>query len=446
MEEKATYLSKDIVPMEALNGSIFLYRSWSGKTLGERHKSFNDFIDLKKINGVHSYQRTLTTKVNPIIKIAHTWADEDKDCLNFGSQDYLGLGNHAEIKKTAHETIDKYGLNAGGSPVLSGKNSSTLKLERKIAEILGTGQTLLFSSGWMACFGAVVGLVSHKDTIVMDMFSHNSLDVGAKYATDKVYKFKHNSVEDLEKKLERARKDNPSNGLFVIIESLYSMNADSPDVGAMLALVEKYEAIMIIDICHDFGNLGTEGLGALENSGYGKYLDRLVIVGSLSKTLVTTGGFISGPRCIRTQLEGFAPSYTFATAISPLNCEVAHKALEICFSEEGKQLRDSLKSKAIYAIDILNKAGFITSGVPCAIVPVLIGDVRLARLVSRDVSINGLSANLVEFPAVPIEKSLIRLQLMENIPRENIAMAVEILSNSIKASQTILIDSQINAI
>jgi hypothetical protein len=110
MEEKATYLSKDIVPIEALNGSSFLYRNWIGKTLKERFTPFLDYTNLMKLNGVFPFGRTLISKVGNKINVGNTHADETLSCINFGSQDYLGLSQHPDVIQAAKDTIDEYGL------------------------------------------------------------------------------------------------------------------------------------------------------------------------------------------------------------------------------------------------------------------------------------------------------------------------------------------------
>lgn len=446
MEEKATYLSKDIVPMEALNGSSFLYRNWIGKSLKERFSPFINYTNLMKINGVFPFGRTLISKVGNKINVGNTHADENLSCINFGSQDYLGLSQHPDVIQAAKDTIDEYGLHSAGSPVLSGRNRIFNQLERKIAEYVGTDQALAYTGGWTACFGAVAGMVSHKDSIVMDMFVHNSLDVGAKYATEKVYKFKHNNIEDLEKKLMFCRNANDTNGLFIIIESLYSMNSDSPDLTAVLELAVKYDAIVFLDMAHDFGSDGANGRGLLDEIDFEKFKERIVVLGTFSKNFGTTGGFVAGPSFIRTQLEVFSPTFTFTNSLTPMQCGIALKCMEIVFSPKGDELRKTLLQKVNLAIEEFNKKGFTTKGKPSAIIPVLIGDSRLARILSRETNVKGLVTNLVEFPAVPKDGSILRFQMMATMSDELIIEAAEILYESILVSQTILIDSQINAL
>jgi 7-keto-8-aminopelargonate synthetase-like enzyme len=438
--------TSDEIDISALLGGSFLYRVPKGKSLAERYSPFNRYVDLLKLNGVYPFGRVATSKLGEEMYISNTWADEDKPCINFGSQDYLGLSNHPAVLQAAKDSIDKYGINAGGSPVLGGQNILTSKLGKKIAAALKVEQAHIFPNGWSACFGAIAGLVTARDCIVMDMLMHNSSDVAAKYATEQVYKFKHNDLADLEKKLKFWRDRNSDGGLFVVVETLYSMNSDGPDMNGVYDLCLQYEAILIVDIAHEFGCMGEDGLGLMSDILNHKNKDNLVLTGSTSKVMASIGGFVAGPRSIRQQIEIFSPSFTFATGISPTSCSVALKALEIIFSEEGKERRRNLMSRIQYTIDELNKRGFITNGYPSPIIPVLIGDARLARLLCREVLTMGLIANLIEFPAVPRNRSIIRIQMMGEMSEEHILQACNIMYEAIVKVQNVLLNAKMDAI
>ena len=435
----------DNIDISALLGGSFLFRAPKGKTLEERYKPFNQYVDLLKLNGVYPFSRTVASKLGSEVYLSNTWADEDKPCLNFGSQDYMGMTSHPKVIQAAKDAIDQFGVTSGGTPVLGGRNLLTNKLEKKLAEVLHMEQAQVFASGWSACFGAIAGLVTHKDYIVMDMLMHNSSDVAANYATEYVYKFKHNDLEDMEKKLRFCTERVGTGGIFVLIESLYSMNSDGPDLPAVYELCKKYQAILIIDVAHDFACMGEEGRGLLETINLKEAKD-IVIMGSTSKTLCNPGGFVAGPRTIRQQIEIFSPSYTFASSISTISCAVILQALEIAFSDEGKEIRKKLLHNITFAISELNKKGFMTNGIPSPFVPVLIGDSKLARLLSREILSMGLVANLIEFPAVPRNMSIIRFQMMGGMTEEQILQAVDIMHKGIIKAQNILLNVKMEAI
>ena len=143
------------IDVEALLGGSFLFRSPKGRSLEERYKPFNQYVDLLKLNGVYPFSRTVASKLGPEVYLTNTWADEDTPCLNFGSQDYMGMTSHPLVIQAAKDAIEKYGVTSGGTPVLGGRNTLTNKLEKKIAEVLHMEQAQVFASGWSACFGAI---------------------------------------------------------------------------------------------------------------------------------------------------------------------------------------------------------------------------------------------------------------------------------------------------
>jgi 7-keto-8-aminopelargonate synthetase-like enzyme len=229
--------------------------------------------------------------------------------------------------------------------------------------------------------------------------------------------------------LDKCRKADNMNGLFIVTESLFSMNSDSPDLRRLMELAHKYEAIVIIDTAHDLGVIGKTGLGALETIDI-QYSKNLVICGAFSKAFGTNGGFVAGPAEIRKQLVIMTPTYIFSTGASPLQCHIAGKSLDLIFSEQGEQLRLKLKELVVYAVKKFKKNGFTLIGKPTQIIPVLIGNERIARMIFKETFSQGLMINLVEFPAVPKGKAIFRFQLMATHKKTDIDKAIKILRNA----------------
>jgi 7-keto-8-aminopelargonate synthetase-like enzyme len=422
---------------KAMGGSALDFYKISGKTLQERHKSLNDYGSLLEEHGVSFIaNRVLTSLVSTSIT-AEIGGLEEKEYLNFSSQDYLGLSQNEEVKDAARQAIYEFGVHTASSPILSGRNKLVEKLEERLASLVGMDQSLLFPVGWGACFGAISALVSQNDHLILDGLSHNSLQVGSNYSTKNIHKFRHNDTEHLEALLKRIRETNASTGIFVVIESLYSMNSDMPDLKKVLNLTKQYEAILILDIAHDFGAMGTSGLGILESIG-DERPDNLVLVGAFSKSFASNGGFVAGPASIRRRIIVFAPTYTFTNGISPMQCSIAHKCAEIIFSERGDQLRKKLMENILYAWQEFGQYGFHVNGIPSPIIPVVIGDEALTRIMSRENVKTGLLANISEFPAVPRRKAIFRFQMMSNHSFEEIRKGVQILEQSRKSALEIL--------
>ena len=425
------------VYLKALEESVLDYLKVKGKTLVERYQPFLDYTALRDKFGVLSFaNRVLTSPVSPYVdaEISH---NKSLRYLNFSSQDYLGLAQNEEVKKAGRDVIDEYGVHTAAAPVLTGRNKLTEELEYKLAKVLNTEQCLLFPTGWGACFGAIAALITENDQLIIDGLSHNSLQVAAKYATPNIHKFRHNDLEYLEKLLKTCRAKGPETGVFIVIESLYSMNSDAPDLQAVLDLAIKYEAILIIDIAHDFGAMGERGLGLLETI-QDKDRQNVVLCGSFSKSFATNGGFVAGPEIIRSQIIAFSYSYTFSNGISPIQCAIALKCFEKIFSDEGEKLRNKLNENINFAIRKFRENDFCTIGTPSPIVPVFIGEESFGRLITRENTKRGLLVNLAEFPAVPKGKSIFRFQLMGTHLEGQITEAIEVLKSSRKDAELIL--------
>jgi 7-keto-8-aminopelargonate synthetase-like enzyme len=413
--------------LRAVGGSALDYFKISGKSLHQRFSPIYDYGSIRDDYGVYfSANRVLTSLVSTYVD-AEVANHPGERYLNFSSQDYLGLSQNDEVKNAARIAIDEYGIHTASSPILTGRNKLTEKLEETLAGILGMEQCLLYPTGWGACFGAIAALVTGNDQLILDSLSHNSLQTAAKYSVECAQKFKHNDINHLESLLKKSRSKNPEGAIFVVVESLYSMNSDIPDLANILDLTMKYEAILILDIAHDFGAMGEKGLGILETVR-NKNLDNVVVCGAFSKSFASNGGFVAGPEVIRRQLIVFSPTYTFSNGISPMQCAVAQKCAEIIFSEQGTILRKKLKKNINDAIGEFKNYRFVTIGVPSPIVPVLIGPEDLTRLMAREMTNKGVLANMAEFPAVPKGKSIFRFQMMSNHRKEHIVEAARTLA------------------
>lgn len=420
-----------------MGGSALDFYKISGTTLKERHQSINDYADMLQEHDLYFIANRVLTSLVSTHVLAEVGGHPVNEFLNFSSQDYLGLSQIEEVKDAARWAIDRYGIHVASSPILSGRNKLTDELEEKLASLCGMEQSLLFPIGWGACFGAISALVSHQDHLILDAFSHNSLQVGSSYSTHNIHKFRHNDVEHLEALLKRLRSTDASAGIFVVIEGLYSMHSDIPDLRQVLKLTQQYNAILIVDIAHDFGALGNKGLGVLETIE-GENKDNLVLIGAFSKSFASNGGFVAGPAIIRKQIIVFGPTYTFTNGISPMQCAVALKCAEIIFSERGDILRKQLMDNILYALKVLGDNGFHVNGVPSPIIPVLIGNESLARIMARENINNGLLVNLAEFPAVPRRKAIFRFQIMSNHSAGEIDEGVRILHKSREEAMALL--------
>lgn len=402
---------KDNVPkFDALSGSMRDFRYLPGSDLLGRVEAFFQWQETRRAAGVWPLGRS--TEQGAFSRCtARTDEGELFQGVNFASQDYLSLNSHPDVLEVALETMRQYGVHSAGSPALVGNTSLSIALEDKIAEFLGYDHVALFPTGWAAGFGVIKGLVRPHDYIVMDALSHACLQEGAQAATRNIHLFRHNQIEGAREKLAKIRSTDTENGILVVVESLYSMDSDTPDIRALQDLAHEYGATLLVDVAHDLGNLGPTGRGILEIQDMIGKVD--VVMGSFSKTFASNGGFVAARgRSVKEYMRYFSSPNTFSNALSPASAAIVGKAFHIVSSPEGDRLRGELMSNIKTLRGLLNECGLETYGDPSAIVCVKMGTEALARLASRRLPALGMLANLVEFPAVPKGQARFRLQVM----------------------------------
>jgi glycine C-acetyltransferase len=415
-------------PAAALTGSMRDFRYPKGADLQDRIGGFFAWQNLRRQNGLWPFSRS-TEESPSTVCAARDDAGGKIHGVNFASQDYLSMSVSPVIKKVAQDVIEEFGVHSAGSAALLGNTHHSGLLERKIADFLGMPEAILFPTGWAAGYGVIKGLVRSTDHIVMDALAHTCLQEGASAATRNIYLFRHNMVGECRKWLEKIRSSDKENGIMVVIESLYSMDSDTPDIAAMQSLCDEFGATLMVDVAHDLGNLGADGRGHIGMQGMLGKVD--LVMGSFSKTFGSNGGFVAcRSREVKEYLRFYSPPCTFSNALSPMQAATVLKAFEIIETEEGAVLRNKLMTNVLSLRRQLVEAGFEVYGDPSAIVCVKVGTEGLARLVSRRLPEAGLIANLVEFPAVPKGQARFRMQVMAGHTAQNITDAVSRLKQA----------------
>ena len=421
------------IPEAALTGSLREYRLPEGDNLIERVKGFYGWQDLRRQNNLWPYAKS-TSSAPRTHTTALTDSGKKLSGVNFASQDYLSLSSHPAIKEAAVKAIKDYGVHSAGSGALLGNTKNSLALEEEISDFLSGRRTVLYPTGWSAGFAAVQGIVRPDDHVVMDVLAHSCLQEGARAATQNVHFHGHLNIRAVERRLQRIRANDTKNGVLVVTESLFSMHSDTPDLGALRALCDEYNAQLLVDCAHDFGSIGEAGLGHL---GLQNMVDAAdVIIGSFSKTFASNGGFIS-VKAIETAeyLKYYSATQTFSNALSPVQAASVMEAFRIVRSEEGKKRRLSLMDNVLYMRKEMEKVGLETLGDPSAIVPVRVGAEGLARIASRNLSDLGAIANLVEYPAVPQGGARFRVQVMSDHTTKDIDSLVAMMLEAMKMAE-----------
>ncbi|WP_439572141.1 aminotransferase class I/II-fold pyridoxal phosphate-dependent enzyme [Phreatobacter sp.] len=424
----------DGVPQGALRGSMRDFRVMQGKDLLGRCEAFYSWQDTRRQSGTWPFSRA--TEKGPASSCA---VRDDAGVLtkgvNFASQDYLSLSSHPAVLEAAKQAIDEFGVHSAGSPALVGNTSTSVALERRLAEFMQMEEAILYPTGWAAGFGVIKGLVRSHDYIVMDALAHACLQTGAQAATRNVILFRHNDVDHCRSRLVDIRRRDPDAGIMVVTEGLFSMDSDTPDLAALQSLAHEFGAVLMVDVAHDLGCLGEDGTGHI---GIQNMLGKVdLVMGSFSKTFGSNGGFVATKsRAVKEYLRFYSPSCTFSNALSPPQVATITKALDIVQSEEGKFLRGQLMANILTLRSEVRRLGMDCYGDPSAIVCVKTGDEAFARMTARDLPRRGLIANLVEFPAVGKGLARFRLQVMAGHRNEEILAAAHRLDAAMRSARS----------
>jgi 7-keto-8-aminopelargonate synthetase-like enzyme len=424
----------DMAQNDALAGSMRDFRDLHGTDLTARVEPFYRWKQARRQYGYWPYSKSMEEAPRPV-----TAAIDDNGRrvrgVNFASQDYLGLSSHPGIKDIAKATIEEFGVHSAGSSALAGNTKYSVALEETIAKFLGMKHTTLYPTGWAAGYGVIKGLIRPDDHVVMDGLSHACLQEGAYSATRNVHLHGHLNIGSLQRHLRRIRTRDTVNGILVVTESLFSMDSDTPDLAAIQALCNEYDAKLLVDVAHDLGCLGPDGRGHL---GIQNMLGKVdLVMGSFSKTFASNGGFVAThSAAVREYLKFYGCSATFSNALSPVQCATVLKAFEIIQSPEGELLRNALMERVVYLRQRLQEADFEVMGAPSAIVPVMVGPEALARMVCQKLPSLKAVANLVEYPAVAKGNARLRLQVMATHTVQNIDDMVNALQLAMDAAET----------
>jgi 7-keto-8-aminopelargonate synthetase-like enzyme len=394
----------------ALGGSSFDFLHLPGADLAAKAEAFHGWAQTRLDHGVFPYAKRLGGRPGATAEL--TMLDGRSHAgLNFSSQEYLSLARHPEVLNAARLAMERYGVHSAGSTALAGNVDEAAALETELGALLQMPEVLLFPTGWAAGFGVIKGLVRETDHVIIDQLAHNCLHEGARAATPHIHLHRHLDVDHVERLLKRVRQRDPNNGILVVTEGVFSMDADSPDIARLQALAHEHHALLVVDVAHDLGCLGPGGSGQIGLQGMLGKVD--LVMGSFSKTFASNGGFVATQlRSVKEYLRFFAAPNTFSNALSPVQVATVRACLRIVRSSEGDKRRQQLMQAILGLRAALTEQGITVLGHPSPIVPVLLGSDALARVAAREMASAGLLTNLVEYPAVSLNSARLRMQVM----------------------------------
>lgn len=348
----------------------------------------------------------------------------DREVVNFASYNYLSLSGHPEVNQAAIDAIKRYGTSVSASRIVSGEREVHTKLEKALANFYEVDDSLVFVSGHATNVTTIGYLFGPRDLIIHDEYIHNSSVVGAQLSGAKRLFFSHNDVNSLEKVLKENR--NQFERVLIIVEGLYSMDGDFPDLEKLVALKKQYKAFLMVDEAHSIGVLGKTGKGLREHYGVaGKDVD--IWMGTLSKTLSGCGGYIAGEYALIENLRSFAPGFLYSVGIPAPTAAAALKSLELIQREPErierlKAISEYFRTKAKeMKMDVGDSVGI-------AIIPIILGNSVKASRISSSLLNDGVNVQPILYPAVPEKSARLRFFLCCDHTKEQVDTTLEKLA------------------
>ena len=363
--------------------------------------------------GLYPYFRTIQSEQDTVVKI------DGKDVLMFGSNSYLGLTNHPKLKEASKAAIDKYGSGCAGSRFLNGTLDIHLELEEKLAKFVGKEGALVFSTGFQVNLGVISAIPGRHDYVIIDDLDHACIIDGSRLSfAQKVWKYKHNDMESLEKLLMKTEADRIK---LIAIDGVFSMEGDIAKLPEIVALAKKYGANIFLDDAHSLGVLGKNGRGTADHFGVTDDVD--MIMGTFSKSLASIGGFVAADNDTINFLKHNARSLIFSASIAPANAASVIAALDLIQAEPERL--EKLWENTHYAMKLLKQANFDTGHTETPIIPILIRDDFKTFKLTKTLLDQGVFVNPVVSPAVPSSSSLLRYSIMATHTKAQIEESVD---------------------
>src|SRR5690606_3962439 len=350
-------------------------------------------------DSLYTYQLPLSCKAGPETSAL------GEQLIMFSTYSYLGLIGNPRIQNAVKAAIDRYGTSTGGVRLLTGTLELHHQLEHELARFLGQEGAAVFASGYDANIAAITSLFGADDVAILDQYAHQSIHDGVRMAHCEVRRFKHNDMEDLERRLRQA-KNRGARRILIAVDSVFSMDGDQAPVADIIALKRKYGAFLLVDEAHSIGAIGQTGRGVCEAQNIDPR-DIDILTGSLSKAIPSSGGFVAGSRGLKYYLQrGSAPSMLGA-ALTPANSAAILQTLRIL--QEEPEHMERLREDTRVLIDGLNALGLEMPPTTTPVVPVLLGEEFKAYRWARRLLDRGIFVSAVVYPAVSPGQARLRL-------------------------------------
>jgi glycine C-acetyltransferase len=379
-----------------------------------------------KDSGLYKNERVITSPQGADITLA-----DGRSVINFCANNYLGLSSHPKVIEAAKKAIESHGYGMSSVRFICGTQDIHKTLESKIAEFLGTEDTILYAAAFDANGGVFEPLFNEEDAIISDALNHASIIDGVRLCKAVRYRYAHNDMADLEEQLKLSQ---AQRNRIIVTDGAFSMDGTIAALDKIVELAEKYNALIMVDECHASGFLGKTGRGTHEHRGVMGKID--IITGTLGKALGgASGGFTSGRKEIIEMLRQRSRPYLFSNTLAPSITGASIAVLDLL--SETTELRDKLENNTKYFREKMTAAGFDIKPGEHPIVPIMLYDAVLSQTMAAQLLEEGIYVIGFYFPVVPKGQARIRVQISAGHDQHHLDKAIAAFTKVGKALKVI---------
>jgi len=364
--------------------------------------------------GLFKRERIITSPQGAAIKL-----DSGKEVINFCANNYLGLSSNPKVIEAAKKAIDSHGYGMSSVRFICGTQDIHKQLEEKIANFLGTEDTILYAAAFDANGGVFEPLFGPEDAIISDTLNHASIIDGVRLCKAERHRYEHNNMGDLEEKLKETQH---CRHRIIVTDGVFSMDGTIAQLDKICDLADKYRSLVMIDECHSTGFMGKTGRGTHE---YRDVVGRIdIITGTLGKALGgASGGFTTGRKEIIEMLRQRSRPYLFSNTVAPSIVGASMVVFDLL--SETTELRDKLEENTKYFRGKIEEAGFDIKPGEHPIVPIMLYDAKLSQTFAEKLLAEGIYVIGFYFPVVPKGQARIRVQISAAHDREHLDKAID---------------------
>ncbi|WP_434143292.1 glycine C-acetyltransferase [Photobacterium leiognathi] len=371
--------------------------------------------DVKK-EGLYKSERVITSAQQASVSI-----QSGEEVLNFCANNYLGLANHPDLIQAAKEGMDEHGFGMASVRFICGTQDAHKELERKLSDFLGMEDTILYTSCFDANAGLFETILDAEDAIISDALNHASIIDGVRLCKVMRFRYANNNMSELEQQLIAAKEAGARNTL-IVTDGVFSMDGVVANLPAICDLAEKYGALVMVDDSHAVGFMGANGRGTHE---YHNVMDRIdIITGTLGKAMGgASGGYTAGKKEVIDWLRQRSRPYLFSNSVAPAIVSASNRVIDL-LAESG-ELRDRLWENSAHFRKRMTEAGFTMAGADHAIIPIMLGDAKVAAEFAERALAKGIYVIGFSFPVVPKGQARIRTQMSAAHSPEQLDKAID---------------------